>query len=42
MQAIGSAEVLPSTYIYNPQGKLVKIKRGLVTKQYIEALISTK
>ena len=42
IQAIGSAEVLPSTYIYNPQGKLVKIKRGLVTKQYIENLISTK
>ena len=42
MRAIGPAEVLPSTYIYNPQGKLVKIKRGLVTKQYIEALISAK
>jgi thiol-disulfide isomerase/thioredoxin len=42
MQAIGSAEVLPSTYIYNPQGKLIKIKRGLVTKQYIENLISAK
>lgn len=42
IQAIGSAEVLPSTYIYNPQGKLVKIKHGLVTKQYIENLISTK
>jgi hypothetical protein len=42
MRAIGPAEILPSTYIYNPQGKLVKIKRGLVTKQYIEALISAK
>jgi len=36
---IGSAEVLPTTYIYNPQGELVKIKRGLITKQYIEKLI---
>lgn len=42
IREIGPAEVLPSTYIYNPQGKLVKIKRGLVTKQYIESLISVK
>ena len=42
MRVIGPAEILPSTYIYNPQGKLVKIKRGLVTKQYIETLISAK
>jgi thiol-disulfide isomerase/thioredoxin len=36
---IGTAEVLPTTYIYNPQGELVKIKRGLITKQYIEKII---
>ncbi len=36
---IGSAEVLPTTFIYNPQGELVKIKRGLITKQYIEKMI---
>lgn len=36
---IGSAEVLPTTYIYNPKGELVKIKRGLITKQYIEQFI---
>ncbi len=36
---IGTAEVLPTTFIYNPQGELVKIKRGLVTKQYIEKII---
>ena len=39
MQQIGSAEVLPTTFIYNPQGVLVKTKRGLITKQYIEGLI---
>jgi len=39
---IGSAEVLPATYFYNPQGKLVKVKRGIVTRQYIEQLISGK
>jgi len=38
---IGTAEVLPTTFIYNPQGELVKIKRGLITKQYIEKIIGT-
>lgn len=37
---IGPADVLPTTYIYNPQGKLVKTKRGLITKAYIEKLIT--
>lgn len=36
---IGTADVLPTTFIYNPQGELVKIKRGLITKQYIEKII---
>ncbi len=35
---IGTADVLPTTFIYNPQGELVKIKRGLITKQYIEKI----
>lgn len=39
---IGPAEVLPTTYIFNPQGKLVKTRRGLITKQYIEQLISAQ
>jgi thiol-disulfide isomerase/thioredoxin len=39
---IGAADVLPTTYIYNPQGKLVKIKRGLITRQYIEKLMAGK
>ncbi|HEY0563511.1 MAG TPA: TlpA disulfide reductase family protein [Methylophilus sp.] len=38
---IGQAEVLPTTYFYNPRGELVKIKRGLVTKRYIESVITT-
>jgi len=37
---IGSAAVLPTTYFYNPQGKLVKVKRGIVTRQYVEQIIS--
>ncbi len=39
---IGSAEVLPTTFIYNPKGELVKIKRGLITKQYIERIIGAE
>lgn len=39
---IGQAEVLPTTYVYNPRGELVKIKRGLVTKQYLENLMKQK
>lgn len=37
---IGPAEVLPTTYIFNPQGQLVKTRRGLITRQYIEKLIA--
>lgn len=36
----GSPDVLPTTYIYNPQGILVKMKRGSVTKQYLEELMA--
>lgn len=39
IKQIGSAEVLPTTYIYNPLGKLVKTKRGKVTKQYLEGIM---
>jgi len=39
---IGPSEILPTTYIYNPHGKLVKIKRGLISRQYIEMLLAGK
>jgi len=39
IQQFGSAEVLPSTYLYNPQGKLVKLHRGLITPQTVEKLM---
>jgi thiol-disulfide isomerase/thioredoxin len=35
----GSSSVLPTTYIYNPQGKLVKIKRGQLSKQTVESIM---
>jgi len=37
---IGSADVLPTTFIYNPQGALVKIKRGIITKSFVEKMIA--
>lgn len=36
----GPDEILPTTFIYNPQGKLVKTKRGLITRDYIEKLLA--
>ncbi|MFW5431989.1 MAG: TlpA disulfide reductase family protein [Methylophilaceae bacterium] len=39
---IGSASALPTTYIYNPRGKLVKVKRGLVTRQYLDSMMVEK
>jgi len=38
---LGTAAVLPTTYIFNPRGQLVKIKRGLVTQKYLNSFIST-
>ena len=37
---IGSADVLPTTFIYNPSGRLIKTKHGKVTKQYLEDFIA--
>ena len=42
LQQFSSATVLPTTYIYNPQGNLVKIRQGLVTREHIEKIISGK
>ena len=39
---IGPADALPTSFIYNPQGKLVKTKRGKVTKEYLEKMIAEK
>lgn len=36
----GKDEILPTTFIYSPQGKLVKTKRGLISRDYIEQLVS--
>ncbi len=40
MKQIGFSDVLPTSYIFNPRGELVKTKHGLVTKQYLEAILA--
>lgn len=32
-------EVLPTTYIYRPDGRLYKVKRGAVSKHWLEQLL---
>ena len=39
---VGKVEALPTTFIYNPQGELVKTKRGLLTRKQIESLMKSK
>jgi thiol-disulfide isomerase/thioredoxin len=42
VEQFGSADVLPTSYLYNPQGKLVKIYRGLISRPTIEKIIGGK
>lgn len=37
---LGKDEVLPTTFIFDPRGRLVKTKQGLITRQYIENLLN--
>jgi thiol-disulfide isomerase/thioredoxin len=42
VKQIGPADVLPTTYLFNPKGKLVKVKRGLVSRHHLEkAMLGT-
>ena len=42
VKQIGPADVLPTTYLFNPKGKLVKVKRGLVSRHHLEkAMLAT-
>lgn len=40
LDQFGPADVLPTTYIYDPRGVLVKRHRGLITRNYIERMIA--
>ena len=42
MAQIGSAEVLPTTYIFDPHGELAATRHGLITKEYVEGLIAAE
>jgi thiol-disulfide isomerase/thioredoxin len=42
LKDVGGAEVLPTTYIYDPEGHLVKAKHGLITKAEVERMLSGK
>ncbi len=42
IEQFGSADVLPTSYLYNPQGILVKRHRGLITRPMIEKIVSGK
>lgn len=42
VKQIGRADALPTSYIYNPAGALVKVKRGIVSKPYLESLIDAR
>lgn len=42
VRQFGSASVLPTTYLYNPQGKLVEVHRGLISRKAIEKLMREK
>ncbi len=39
---IGRFVLLPTTFIYNPRGELVKTEHGKVTKQYLEAIMRSE
>ncbi|MFT7229164.1 MAG: thiol-disulfide isomerase/thioredoxin [Methylophilaceae bacterium] len=39
VKQIGSADMLPTTYLFNPKGKLIKVKRGLVSRHYLEKIM---
>ena len=40
-EQIGRADVLPTTYLFNPQGKLIKVKHGIVSRGYLETMMQT-
>jgi thiol-disulfide isomerase/thioredoxin len=42
VKQFGATDALPTTYLYNPQGKLVKQHRGLLTRKFVDNLIDGK
>jgi len=42
VKQIGTVDVLPASYLYNPQGKLVSYRAGKITRAEIESFIKQK
>ncbi len=41
-EQVGEVEALPTSYLYNPQGKLVSYQEGLLTRSSVESYIKNK
>ncbi|GAB4120461.1 MAG: hypothetical protein Fur0026_11580 [Sideroxydans sp.] len=40
-EQVGEVEVLPTSYLYNPQGELVSYQQGMLTRDSVESYISS-
>ncbi len=41
-EQVGEVEVLPTSYLYDPTGKLVSYQEGTVTRASVESYIKSK
>jgi thiol-disulfide isomerase/thioredoxin len=41
-EQVGEVEALPTSYLYDPTGKLVSYQQGMVTKASVESYVSSK
>lgn len=39
---VGEPDVLPTTYIFNPKGKLAKVKHGQLSRAYLDKVMGVK
>jgi len=41
-EQVGQVEVLPTSYLYNPQGELVSYQEGVLSREIVESYIKSK
>jgi thiol-disulfide isomerase/thioredoxin len=41
-EQVGQVEVLPTSYLYNPQGELVSYQEGLLSRESVESYIKSR
>lgn len=41
-EQVGQIEVLPTSYLYNPQGELVSYQEGMLSRESVESYIKNK